>query len=98
MTPKDPFLEGTFWDKFWRPIRSRALFFTPERCKCAKEKKLRNWNQHIKDATYPSAIGCNTFDSVNTDVLYFSCPEAPHLRQTIKVLGLDLSIAWRQEI
>ena len=25
MTPKDPFLEGTFWDKFWRPIRSRAL-------------------------------------------------------------------------
>ena len=30
MTPKDPFLEGTFWDEFWRPIRSRALLFTPE--------------------------------------------------------------------
>ena len=30
MTPKDPFLEGTFWEKFWRPIRSRALLFTPE--------------------------------------------------------------------
>ena len=30
MTPKDPFLEGTFWDKFWRPIRSRALLFTPD--------------------------------------------------------------------
>ena len=30
MTPKDPFSEGTFWDKFWRPIRSRALLFTPE--------------------------------------------------------------------
>ena len=30
MTPKDPFLEGTFWDKFWRPLRSRALLFTPE--------------------------------------------------------------------
>ena len=30
MTPKDPFLEGTFWDKFLRPIRSRALLFTPE--------------------------------------------------------------------
>ena len=30
MTHKDPFLEGTFWDKFWRPIRSRALLFTPE--------------------------------------------------------------------
>ena len=30
MTRKDPFLEGTFWDKFWRPIRSRALLFTPE--------------------------------------------------------------------
>ena len=30
MTPKDPFLERTFWDKFWRPIRSRALLFTPE--------------------------------------------------------------------
>ena len=30
MTPKDPFLEGTFWDKSWRPIRSRALLFTPE--------------------------------------------------------------------
>ena len=30
MTPKDPFLEGTFWDKFWRPIRFRALLFTPE--------------------------------------------------------------------
>ena len=30
MTPKDPFLEGTFWDKFWRPIRSRALLFIPE--------------------------------------------------------------------
>ena len=29
MTPKDPFLEWTFWDKFWRPIRSRALLFTP---------------------------------------------------------------------
>ena len=30
MTPKDPFLEETFWDKFGRPIRSRALLFTPE--------------------------------------------------------------------
>ena len=30
MTPKDPFLEGTLWDKFWRPIRSRALLFTPD--------------------------------------------------------------------
>ena len=30
MTPKDPFLEGTFWDKSWRPIRSRALLFTPD--------------------------------------------------------------------
>ena len=30
MTPKEPFLEGTFWDKFWRPLRSRALLFTPE--------------------------------------------------------------------
>ena len=30
MTPKDLFLEGTFWAKFWRPIRSRALLFTPE--------------------------------------------------------------------
>ena len=29
MTPKDPFLEGTFWDKFWRPIRSRALCSLP---------------------------------------------------------------------
>ena len=34
MTPKDPFLEGTFWDKFWRPIRSRALLFTPD---CARK-------------------------------------------------------------
>ena len=31
MTPKDPFLEVTFWGKFWRPIRSRALLFTPEK-------------------------------------------------------------------
>ena len=30
MTPKDPFLEGTFWEKSRRPIRSRALLFTPE--------------------------------------------------------------------
>ena len=30
MTPKDPFLEGTCWNKFWRPIRSRALLFTPD--------------------------------------------------------------------
>ena len=30
MTPKDPFLEGTFWDKFWRPIRSRTLLLTPD--------------------------------------------------------------------
>ena len=30
MTPKNPFLEGTFWDKFWRPIRFRAPLFTPE--------------------------------------------------------------------
>ena len=36
MTLKDPFLEGTFWDKFWRPIRSRALLFTPD------ETLLRN--------------------------------------------------------
>ena len=28
--PKDPFLEGTFWDKSSRPIRSRALLFTPD--------------------------------------------------------------------
>ena len=27
---QDPFLEGTFCEKFWRPIRSRALLFTPE--------------------------------------------------------------------
>ena len=32
MTSKDPFLEGTFWDKSWRPTRCRALLFTPERC------------------------------------------------------------------
>ena len=30
MILKDAFVEGTFWDKFWRPIRSRALLFTPE--------------------------------------------------------------------
>ena len=30
MTPKDPFLEGTFGDKFWRPLRSRGLLFTPD--------------------------------------------------------------------
>ena len=36
MTPKDPFLEGTFWDKFWRPIRSRAPLFTPDEA----EKRL----------------------------------------------------------
>ena len=35
MTAKDPFLEGTFWDKFWRPIRSRALLFTPEKVSSA---------------------------------------------------------------
>ena len=29
MTPKDPFLEGTFWDKFWRPIRSRRFCSLP---------------------------------------------------------------------
>ena len=39
MTPKDPFLEGTFWDKFWRPIRSRALLFTPEIPKGPKIEK-----------------------------------------------------------
>ena len=33
MTPKDPFLEGTFWEKFWRPLRSRVLLFTPERAR-----------------------------------------------------------------
>ena len=26
MTPKDPFLEGTFWDKFWRPIQLLGAF------------------------------------------------------------------------
>ena len=30
MTRKDPYLEGTFWDKFWRPIRSWALLFAPD--------------------------------------------------------------------
>ena len=42
MTPKDPFLDGTFWDKFWRPIRSRALLFTPDKFSkfpCEKSKK-----------------------------------------------------------
>ena len=29
--PKAPLLEGTFGDKFWRPLRSRALLFTPDR-------------------------------------------------------------------
>ena len=38
MTPKDLFLEGTFWDKIWRPIRSRALLFTPE-----------EWSWHERD-------------------------------------------------
>ena len=29
MTPKDPSLEGTFWDKFWRPIRSGRFCSLP---------------------------------------------------------------------
>ena len=41
MTPKDPFLEGTFLDKFWRPIRSRALLFTPDLfCGSEKSRKI----------------------------------------------------------
>ena len=43
MTPKDPFLEGTFWDKFWRPIRSRALLFTPEFSALWAEMTLICW-------------------------------------------------------
>ena len=39
MTPKDPLLEGTFWDKFWRPIRSRALLFTPDPSSQVRKKK-----------------------------------------------------------
>ena len=37
MTPKDPFLEGTFWDKFWRPIRSRELLFAPDIFFCLED-------------------------------------------------------------
>ena len=40
MTPKDPFLEETFWDKFWQPIRSRALLFTPENVPPTHPKNL----------------------------------------------------------
>ena len=29
MTPEVPFLEGTFWDKFWRPLRSRRFCLIP---------------------------------------------------------------------
>ena len=42
MTPKDPFLEGTFWDRFWRPIRSRALLFTPDKHFAIREKCSSN--------------------------------------------------------
>ena len=44
MTPKDPFLEGTFWDKFWRPIRSRALL-------SAKTKRGRREGDGKKSVT-----------------------------------------------
>ena len=54
MTPKDPFLEGTFWDKFWRPIRSRALLFTPDEftpkiffCGWRNEKSCDFWNEMV---------------------------------------------------
>ena len=51
MTPKDPFLEGTFWDKFWRPIRSRALLFTPE-----SQVKRDVAGNSFRHAPFPNAV------------------------------------------
>ena len=49
MTPKDPFLEVTFWDKFWRPIRSRVLLFTLEN----REKLPKDRIGHPLTCVYP---------------------------------------------
>ena len=48
MTPKDLFLEGTFWDKFWRPIRSRALWFTPEP-PCLANPGTKVWESEVPE-------------------------------------------------
>ena len=36
--------------------------------------------------------------NILTHIVFFPCPETPHLQQTIKVPGLDLWTAWRPEI
>ena len=42
---RTPLLEGTFWDKFWRPLRCRALLFTPDSqpimCVCVPKRTHR---------------------------------------------------------
>ena len=57
MTPKDPFLEGTFWDKFWRPIRSRALLSTPESFRKYQGKPLKH--QRLSSPCEPLKILTN---------------------------------------
>ena len=54
MTPKDPFLEGTFWDKFWWPIRSRALLFTPDKQKTLKNTKDIPRKKNTKETKTPA--------------------------------------------
>ena len=69
MTPKDPFLEGTFWDKFWRPIRSRALLFTPE-IFCGSHYKnnrelLESYTEQQRRALYgPILLWARTFREI----------------------------------
>ena len=67
MTPKDPFLEGTFWDKFWRPIRSRALLFTPEVWKTQKRirKTIRNaFEKYLAPLRPPKNISPALFNKI----------------------------------
>ena len=56
MTPKDPFLEGTFWDKFWRPIRSRALLFTPDISFSENQKGTAGRGQKKKSRQFATKV------------------------------------------
>ena len=91
MTPKDPFLEGNFWDKFWRPIRSRALLFTPDMGHLALLKhSLGSFNLdwfflQSRHSSFEGNSPCNNSVSGHA----YSLSQSPRLRKKKKAISIE---------
>ena len=60
MTPKDPFLEGTFWNKFWRPIRSPGAFVhSPKKGRSHLDGERSRTCQHLSSFNCESCLLTN---------------------------------------